>query len=221
MSVDHEKDIVVVSENSSVATLPDDQKPTKPELSATEEAAATAAADAAAAQATFSPDHVRVPLSRLQFIAVYIGLALAIFLAALDQTIVATAIPAIVKEFDGLDKVAWIGTAYLLTSTAFSSLYGKFADIFGRKPTFLFAIIIFEVGSLVCGIANSMIVLIIGRAVAGVGGGGIFSLVLIIISDIVSLRDRGKYQGIIGAVFGLSSVVGPLLGGFFTDSVTW
>eukprot|EP00842_Homolaphlyctis_polyrhiza_P002175 jgi/Hompol1/2959/HPOL_006250-RA len=109
----------------------------------------------------------------------------------------------------------------MLTSTSFAPLYGRFAEIFGRKYSFLAAIFIFEVGSLICGLATSMNVLIVGRAVSGMGGGGIFSLSLIIISDIVSIRDRPKYQGIIGAVFGLASVVGPLLGGLFTDSLSW
>nr|KAJ3418031.1 hypothetical protein HK105_000452 [Polyrhizophydium stewartii] len=149
------------------------------------------------------------------------SLALAIFLASLDQTIVSTAIPAIVKDFQALDQIAWIGTSYLLTSTSFSPLYGKFADTFGRKATFLFAVAVFEIGSLICGVATSMNILIFGRAIAGVGGGGVISLVLIIISDIVSFRDRGKYQGVIGAVFGLSSVLGPLLGGAFTDGLSW
>nr|KAJ3418714.1 hypothetical protein HK105_007946 [Polyrhizophydium stewartii] len=168
-----------------------------------------------------SPDYVRVKLSRLGFVSVFIGLVLSIFLFAIDQTIVSTAIPAIAKEFQSLDKISWIGTAFLLTSSAFSPLYGKFADIFGRKTTFMVAIIIFEIGSLMCGAANSMELLILGRAVAGVGGAGIFSAGLIIISDIVSFRDRGKYQGILGAVFGVASVVGPLLGGAFTDSISW
>ncbi|KAI8810919.1 major facilitator superfamily domain-containing protein [Cladochytrium replicatum] len=164
----------------------------------------------------------RVPLSKTQFIVVFISLALAILLAALDQTIVSTAIPTIVTEFQAADLISWVGTGYLLTAAALSPIYGKLADIFGRKLVFLVAIFIFEVGSLLCGLANSMIMLIIGRVIAGIGGGGIFNLVLIIISDIVSFQDRGKYQGIIGAVFGLASVIGPLAGGGFTDSsATW
>ncbi|KAI8916447.1 major facilitator superfamily domain-containing protein, partial [Entophlyctis helioformis] len=168
-----------------------------------------------------SIDFVRVKLTTTEFVSVYFGMAMAILLASLDQTIVSTAIPAIIKDFQALDRIAWIGTGYLLTSTSFAPLYGKFADIFGRKSSFLFAIIVFLVGSVICGIAPSMDWLIVGRAIAGVGGGGIFSLVIIIISDIVSFRDRGKYQGIIGAVFGLSSVIGPLVGGAFTDNLSW
>ncbi|KAJ3270016.1 hypothetical protein HDV01_000727 [Terramyces sp. JEL0728] len=167
------------------------------------------------------PDAVTVQLTKTEFVTVFVSLVLAIFLVALDTTIVSTAIPAIAQEFQALDQISWIGTGFFLTSTAFSPTYGSFCDIFGRKATFIFAISLFEIGSLLCGVAPSMIVLIIGRLVAGIGGGGIFAATLIIISDIVSLRDRGKYQGIIGAVFGLSSVVGPLLGGVFTDQISW
>ncbi|CAB5331361.1 unnamed protein product [Rhizophagus irregularis] len=162
-----------------------------------------------------------VQLGRLQLFLVMFGLAFGVLLAALDQTIVATALPAIASDFKALDKIAWVATAYLLTMTAFQPTYGKFSDIFGRKATFLFAVITFEIGSLLCGLAPNMTTMIIFRAIAGVGGGGILSLVMIIISDIVSLQDRGKYQGMIGGVYGVSSVIGPLLGGAFTDHVTW
>ncbi|KAJ3069005.1 hypothetical protein HDU98_007911 [Podochytrium sp. JEL0797] len=164
---------------------------------------------------------VKVPLSRAEFISVFIGLMLGIMMAALDQTIVSTALKSIVKDLGHQELVPWIGSAYLMTSAPFGALYGKFADLFGRKWVFVFALVIFEVGSFLCGIAPSMGILILGRAVAGVGGGGIFSLVLIIISDIVSIQDRGKYQGMIGAMFGLSSVIGPLVGGAFSDHVSW
>ncbi|GES73094.1 major facilitator superfamily domain-containing protein [Rhizophagus clarus] len=166
-------------------------------------------------------DHSRVPLSKVKLILVFTGLMFGIFLAALDQTIVATTLHAIAVEFSALDQIAWIGTTYMLTATAFQPTYGKLADIFGRKITFLIAIFLFEIGSLICGLSPNMICLIIARAIAGLGGGGIIGLVYIIISDIVSLQDRGKYQGMIGGVFGISSIVGPLLGGAFTDSITW
>ncbi|KAJ3348271.1 hypothetical protein HDU91_006594 [Kappamyces sp. JEL0680] len=167
------------------------------------------------------PDFVNVPLSKLQFVSVFLSLLFGVFLVALDSTIISTAIPAIAKEFHALDLISWIGTGFTLTSTSFSPLYGSFCDIWGRKATFLAAITFFEIGSLICGLAPSIETLIAGRLIAGIGGGGIFACALIIISDIVSLRDRGKYQGIIGAVFGLSSVIGPLVGGFFTDYITW
>ncbi|KAJ3196633.1 hypothetical protein HDU82_001727, partial [Entophlyctis luteolus] len=164
---------------------------------------------------------VRVPLSRYQFTLVFVGLLLGIMMAALDQTIVSTALKSIVADLGHQELVPWIGSAYLLTAAPFGTLYGKFADLFGRKWVFVFALVVFEIGSLICGVAPTMNVLILGRAVAGIGGGGIFSCVLIIISDVVSLADRGKYQGMIGACFGLSSVIGPLVGGAFSDGITW
>ncbi|KAI8804931.1 major facilitator superfamily domain-containing protein [Cladochytrium replicatum] len=143
-------------------------------------------------------------------------------LAALDQTILSTAVPVLATEFKAADLVPWVGVGYLLTSAAFSSIYGKLADIFGRRPVFIAAVVVFEIGSLTCGLAKDMPMLIAGRAIAGIGAGGITSLALIIISDIVTFRDRGKYQGLIGAAFGVASVVGPLAGGAFTDSAaTW
>ncbi|KAJ3103634.1 hypothetical protein HDU97_009973 [Phlyctochytrium planicorne] len=167
------------------------------------------------------PDFIRVPLPRPSFVIVLIGLGLSAFLAALDQTILTTALEKIVKELGDQELIPWVGSAFLLSSTSFSVLYGKISDIFGRKPTFLFALVIFLAGSTVCALAPSLPVLIAGRAIAGVGGGGICTLVVIITSDIVSIADRGKYQAISGAAVGLAWTIGPLMGGALSDHASW
>ncbi|CAJ0753942.1 18836_t:CDS:2, partial [Entrophospora sp. SA101] len=148
-------------------------------------------------------------------------LSFGIFLAALDQTIIVTTLPAIGKEFRKFDQITWIGTAYLLTATASQPTYAKLTDIFGRKGPFLSAVIIFVIGSVVCGAAPNINALIVGRAIAGLGGGGILGLVLVIVAEMVPTEQRGKYQGIIGGFFAISSAIGPILGGIFVDYVTW
>ena len=145
------------------------------------------------------------------------GLMMGMLLAALDQTIVSTALKKIVEDFNGLSHYTWVVTAYLLTSTASTPLYGKISDLYGRRPVFQFAIITFLIGSFAAGAATSMNQLIAFRAIQGLGAGGLMALTFVIIGDIVSPRDRGKYQGYFGGVWGLSSVAGPLLGGFFSD----
>ncbi|KAF9393237.1 hypothetical protein CPC16_002516, partial [Podila verticillata] len=150
-----------------------------------------------------------------------LALALSVFLASLDQLIVSTSIPAITREFHALGDISWLGTAYMMTTTASQPLYGKFSDIFGRKSTMLFANVIFMVGSVISGWSTSMTMLIIGRGVSGIGAGGLMAMVFIIISDMLDMRERGKYVGFIGAMFSVSSVIGPLLGGAFTDHATW
>lgn len=155
------------------------------------------------------------------FVWAFIGLLMSMLLAALDQTIVSTALPSIVGELNGLDHIAWVITAYLLAATIGLPIYGKAGDLYGRKPVLIFAIVTFLVGSVLAGMATSMLQLIIFRAIQGVGGGGLMIGAQAIIADLVPPRERGKYMGLMGAVFGLSSVAGPLIGGFFTDSVGW
>jgi EmrB/QacA subfamily drug resistance transporter len=156
-----------------------------------------------------------------QRMVIFSGLMLGMVLAALDQTVVATALPTIVGELGGIDHLSWVITAYLLATTISTPLCGKLGDLFGRKRLFQITIAIFVVGSMFCGIASSMPMLIAFRAVQGIGAGGLIVLGQAIIADIVSPRERGRYQGMFGAFFGGASVAGPLLGGFFTDNLSW
>ncbi len=157
-------------------------------------------------------------LTHRQIVTILIGLVLGMFLAALDQTIVATAMRTIADDLSGFSIQAWATTAFLITSTISTPLYGKLSDIYGRKPFFLFAIGIFIVGSVLCGLSSSMYELAAFRAVQGIGAGGLMSLAFAIIGDIVPPRERAKYQGYFLAVFGTSSVLGPVLGGFFAGA---
>ncbi|MFD9812469.1 DHA2 family efflux MFS transporter permease subunit [Streptomyces sp. NPDC059080] len=149
------------------------------------------------------------------------ALLLGMLIAALDQTIVATALPTIVSDLGGLDHLSWVVTAYLLASTAATPLWGKLGDQYGRKKLFQTAIVIFLIGSVLCGFARNMPELIAFRALQGLGGGGLIVLSMAIVGDLVPPRERGRYQGLFGAVFGATSVLGPLLGGVFVDHLSW
>ena len=152
---------------------------------------------------------------------VFSGLVLVMLLAALDSTIVSTALPTIVGELGGFDHISWVVTAYLLAQTIVTPLYGKLGDLYGRKIVLQVGLVVFLIGSILCGIAQNLPELIAFRAVQGLGGGGLMVSAQATIGDVVPPRDRGRYQGIFGAVFGLSSVAGPLIGGFFTTHLSW
>src|ERR671936_1649582 len=144
-----------------------------------------------------------------------------LLLAALDQTIVATALPKVVSDLGGITQYSWVFTAYMLASTVTVPLYGKLGDVHGRRPLFLASIVIFLVGSALCGLAQSMTELVAFRALQGIGAGGLFPLALATIGNIVPPRDRGRYQGLIGATFAAASIIGPAVGGFIVDNASW
>ncbi|HEX2118259.1 MAG TPA: MDR family MFS transporter [Acidimicrobiales bacterium] len=168
-----------------------------------------------------TPTEAPPALSHRQILVIFSGLMLGMLLAALDQTIVSTALPTITGELGGLNHLSWVVTSYLLASTVSTPLYGKLGDLYGRKRLFQLAIVVFLAGSVVCGLAQSMGQLIVFRAIQGVGGGGLMVLAQAIIGDVVSPRERGRYMGYFGAVFGVAMVAGPLVGGFLTDQVSW
>ncbi|MDJ0355328.1 MDR family MFS transporter [Paenarthrobacter sp. PH39-S1] len=159
--------------------------------------------------------------NKRNILLVFAGLMVTMLLASLDQTIFSTALPTIVGELNGVDHMLWVTTAYILASTIMLPIYGKLGDLIGRKGLFLGAIALFIIGSIVGGLSQDMTWLIIGRSVQGLGGGGLMILSQAIIADVVPARERGKYMGIMGGVFALSSVAGPLLGGWFTEGIGW
>src|ERR687887_520805 len=158
---------------------------------------------------------------RRSVLLVVSGLMLVMLLASLDQTIVSTALPTIVSELGGLEHISWVVTAYLLAVTVVTPLYGKLGDLYGRKIVLQSALALFLVGSALCGLAQGMTELIAFRAIQGLGGGGLMVSAQAAIGDVVPPRERGKWTGLFGAVFGVSSVAGPLIGGFLTSNVSW
>jgi EmrB/QacA subfamily drug resistance transporter len=171
-------------------------------------------ADATALQASSAEHRQRIRL-------IFAALVLVLLLAALDQTIVSTALPTIVGELGGIEHLSWVVTAYLLAATISGPLYGKLGDLYGRKRLLQIAIVIFLIGSALCGLAQNMTELIAFRALQGLGGGGLIVTTIAVVGDIVSPRERGRYQGFFGGVFGIATVIGPLIGGFFVDHLSW
>jgi EmrB/QacA subfamily drug resistance transporter len=177
-----------------------------------------------ASQTIDRPDGITAPvpsLGRRQIIVVFSGLLLAMLLAALDSTIVSTALPTIVGDLGGLEHLAWVVTGYLLAQTIVTPIYGKLGDLYGRKIILQSAVVLFLAGSVLCGLSRTMTQLILFRAIQGLGGGGLMVTSQAVVGDIIPPRDRGRYQGIFGAVFGIASIAGPLLGGYFTTHLSW
>src|SRR3954470_418829 len=161
------------------------------------------------------------PIGRRQTLVVFSGLLLVMLLAALDSTIVSTALPTIVGDLGGLEHLAWVVTGYLLAQTIVTPIYGKLGDLFGRKIVLQSGVVLFLIGSALCGLSQSMTQLIGYRFSEGLGGGGLMVTTQAVVGEIVPPRDRGRYQGWFGATYGLASIAGPLLGGYFTTHLSW
>lgn len=168
-----------------------------------------------------SPPGEPAPVGSNRRNVIFVAVVLGMLLAALDQTIVATALPTVVADLGGAGHQSWVVTSYLLASTIATAIVGKLGDLFGRKMIFGAAILFFLAGSVLCGISSSMEMLVASRALQGIGGGALMVTATALIGEVIPLRDRGRYQGALGAVFGVTTVIGPLLGGYFTDHLTW
>lgn len=175
----------------------------------------------AATASTPPPPGEPAPVSPNRRNVIFVAVVLGMLLAALDQTIVATALPTVVADLGGAGHQSWVVTSYLLASTIATAIVGKLGDLFGRKMIFGVAILFFLAGSVLCGIASTMEMLVASRALQGIGGGALMVTATALIGEVIPLRDRGRYQGALGAVFGVTTVIGPLLGGYFTDHLTW
>jgi len=168
-----------------------------------------------------SIDAVNVELSKTRFFLVILALIVSLAMSSLDISIVSTALPTISDQFNSKDEYTWVITAYMLGNTSFQPMFGKFADIFGRRPVMIFALVLFASTSAICGAAQNIKMLITARGFQGIAGGGILGMTNIIIADIVPLRQRSMYMGVVGAVFAFTSVIGPLIGGLFTEYISW
>ena len=160
-------------------------------------------------------------MSRTRIIVVTAGVMMSLFLASMESTVIATAMPTIVSQLGGIDSYSWVFTAFMLTSTTVVPVFGKLADIYGIRPVYLVAIVLFLGGSLLCGMAGSMTELIIYRAIQGIGAGGLLPLSFITIGAIFSFEQRARMQGFFSSVWGVSAVAGPLLGGLLVDTISW
>src|SRR6266496_1690411 len=166
-------------------------------------------------------DYEQPRYSRRETILTMAGVLMVMLLASLDQTIVSTAMPRVIADLQGFDRYTWVSTAYLLTSTVMVPIYGKLSDLFGRKPIFLFGVVIFLIGSALSGTAQTMNQLIAFRAFQGIGAGALMPIAIAVVGDLFTPRERGKWQGVTGAVWGVSAIVGPTAGGWITENATW
>src|ERR1700712_1459199 len=160
-------------------------------------------------------------MPRQRTLLITIGVMLSLFMASMEGTVVATAMPTIVSQLGGLDSYSWVFSVYMLTSTTTVPVYGKLSDLYGRRPVYVFAMVLFLIGSVLCGLAQSMGTLIAARAIQGLGAGGIVPLAFIMIADMFTFEQRARMQGLFSGVWGVSSVIGPLMGGFLVDQVSW